>query len=76
MEEKKEFLYYIELKEENGKLARYPVYKSSKSYYIGGHPVEAGKSLENEIKDFFNAEVIGPAQEHIIHQELKFKDIK
>jgi len=76
MNEKKEFLYFIEVKEKNGKRIKYPVYKNNEKYYIKDHPVKIGKSIEDEIKDFFNAEVIGPVLEHPIHQDLKFKNIK
>lgn len=69
----KKFLYYIEVKEKNGKRTRYPIYRDNKNYYIYDHPVKAGKSIEDEIKDFFKVEVIGPILEKPIHQDLKFK---
>lgn len=76
MKEKKEFLYFIEVKETNGNRAKYPVYKDSEKYYVNEHPVEIGKDIEDEIKDFFNAEVIGPVLEKPIHQDLKIKGKK
>ncbi len=76
MNEKKEFLYFIEVKEKNGNRAKYPVYKDNEKYYINDHPVKIGKGIEDEIKDFFEAEVIGPILEKSVHQNLKFKDIK
>jgi hypothetical protein len=73
MSMRKEFLYYIEVKEENGKRMKYPVYSYNEKYYINNHPVKAGRSIEDEIKIFFKAEVIGPILEKPIHQDLKFK---
>ncbi len=75
MNEIKRFQYYIEVKEKNGKRAKYPVYRDSKKYYIYDHPVEAGKSIEDEIKDYYKVEVIGPILEKPAHQDLKFKKI-
>jgi hypothetical protein len=76
MNERKEFLYYIEVKERDGKRTRYPIYRDDKNYYIRDHLVKAGKSIEDEIKDFFKVEVIGPILEKPIHQDLKFKKIE
>lgn len=76
MKGRKEFLYYIEVKEKSGERTKYLVYKDNEKYYIKDHPVKIGKNIEDEIKDFFKAEVIGPILEKPIHQDLKFKDIK
>ena len=76
MKGKREFLYFIEVREKDGKRTKYPVYKDSEKYYINDHPVMTGRDIEGEIKDFFNAEVIGPVLEKPLHQDLKFKDIK
>lgn len=73
MNMRKEFLYYIEVKEENGKRTKYPVYTNNGKYYINDHPIKTGRSIEDEIKIFFKAEVIGPILEKPIHQDLKFK---
>ena len=76
MDKKKEFIYFIEVKEKNGKVARYPVYRSENNYYIGDRPVKKGRDIEEEIKIRFDAEVIGPVLDNPAHQDLKFKDIK
>ncbi|MBM3704947.1 MAG: hypothetical protein FJW66_00335 [Actinobacteria bacterium] len=70
---KKEFLFYFEVKEKNGNRIKYPVYKDSKNYYISSHSVPAGKTLDDEIRDFFEAEPIGPVFDRPLHQDLKFK---
>ena len=76
MNVRKKFLYYIEVKEKNGKRTKYPIYRDNEKYYINDHPVKIGKSIEDEIKDFFKAEFIGPILEKPIHQDLKFKKMK
>lgn len=76
MNGRKQFQYYIEVKEKDGKRSKYPIYRDNKRYYIYDHPVKAGKSIEDEIKDYFKVEVIGPILEKSIHQDLKFKKIE
>ena len=76
MSERKKFLYYIEVKEKDGKRSKYPIYRDSKKYYIHDHPVKVGKSIEDEIKDYFKVEVIGPILVKPLHQDLKFKKIE
>jgi len=70
---KKEFLFYFEVKEKTGTRKKYPIYKDNKTYYINDHSVPAGKTLDDEIRDFFNEEPIGPVFDRPLHQDLKFK---
>ena len=76
MKEKKLFLYFIEIKEKNGSKIKYPVYKRGEDFFIKDHLIPRGKDMEDEIRDFFNAEFIGPVLDKPAHQDLKFKDIK
>jgi hypothetical protein len=76
MEKKKEFVYFIEVKEKSGNISRYPIYRSGDRYFIDEHPVKKGRGIEEEIKIHFDAEVLGPVLDNPAHQDIKFKDIK
>ena len=76
MVENRKFVYFMEVKEKNGRISRYPVYRSGDMYYIDDHPVKKGRDIEEEIRIHFDAEVLGPVMDNPAHQDLKFKDIK
>lgn len=70
---KKEFLYFMKVKEKDGKIVEYPIYRQDGQYFIKDHEVPAGVGIEEEIKNKFGAEAIGPVMPHSIHEETKFK---
>ena len=74
MAEKKQFVYFINAKKEDGSNAKYPIYKAGDDYFIGEYKVPGGKDIEDEIRSLYNAEVIGPEMPHPLHEETKFKN--
>ncbi len=73
MDLKKEFLYFMKVKEKDGKVVEYPIYRQDEQYFIKDHKVPAGVGVEEEIKNKFDGEAIGPVMPHSIHDETKFK---
>jgi hypothetical protein len=73
MDKDRQFVYFIEVKENDGKKTRYPVYRQGEDYYIADHLLRQGKSMEDEVKEIFGAEMIGPVQDIPLHQDTKFK---
>ncbi len=73
MDSKKEFLYFMKVKEKDGSSVEYPIYRQDEHYFIKDHKVPAGTGIEEEIKNQFGAEAIEPVMPHSIHDETKFK---
>ena len=73
MDTKKEFLYFMKVKEKDGIMAEYPVYRQDGQYFIKDHKVPAGVGIEEEIKNKFEVEVIEPVMPHSVHDETRFK---
>ena len=73
MENKKQFVYFINTRSKNGEKQKYPIYRSGDDYFIGDHKVPKGTDIEDEIKKLYDTDVIGPEIPHTLHEETKFK---